>query len=201
VGTLDQLLEQATFPCRLATDQRPQGPALILILESPHIDEYVDEPGPAKGFTGGMIRQHLRAAIDLAGRQEFGLVLMNAIQYQCSLGSNTVVYRDRVFRAVWAQGGKEALQTRIVGAVKPGDLVMNCCTKGNDFEIHPPLRSLVETAIREVMPEIETIKRMHPAAWRDPGWRGKAWRHQSEATAHPPLVRAIRSLTSIHQVN
>ena len=183
VGTLHQLLKQATFPCRLATDQRPTGPALILILESPHIDEYVDEPGPAKGFTGEMIRQHLSAAIDLAGRQAFGLVLMNAIQHQCSLGSNTAVYRDRVFRAVWAQGGKEAFQTRLAGTVKLGDLVMNCCTKGNDFEIHPPLRSLVEAAIREVMPDIETIKRMHPAAWRDPAWRGKAWRYQSTATA------------------
>jgi hypothetical protein len=181
VGPVSLVLKQPKFPARLPADQRPIGPALILILESPHVDEYIDEPGPAKGFTGEMIRQHLSSAIDLTGRLSFGVVLMNAIQYQCSLGSNTAVYRDRVFRAAWVQGGKEEFQARLLATVEPGDLVMNCCTKGNDFEIHTPLRSLVENAIREVMPEIETIKRMHPASWRDPTWRGKAWRHLPEA--------------------
>jgi hypothetical protein len=128
-----------------------------------------------------MIRQHLTASIELEGRESLGLILLNAVQYQCSLGSNTAVYRDRIFRAAWAQGGKEDFQERFQSTLRAGDMVMNCCTKGNDFEIYMPLRSLVEEAIRQSNPGLQTIKRMHPAAWRDPAWRGKAWRHQEQS--------------------
>lgn len=177
VGTLAEIIGQPTFPFRHPVDQRTANPCVILVLESPHTDEFVDTLGPAKGFTGQMIRQHLSDALELKGRGDYGLILLNAIQYQCSLGSNTAVYRDRIFRAVWAQGGKENFQDRLKTILQSDDLVMNCCTKGNDFEVNPPLRSLVEVAIRQLNPEIQTIKRMHPAAWRDPAWRGKAWRH------------------------
>lgn len=180
VGTLAEIIGQPTFPFRWPVGQRPETPCLILVLESPHIDEFVDAPGPAKGFTGEMIRKYLPDAFEPNGRGGYGLILLNAIQHQCSLGSNTVVYRDRIFRAVWAEGGKENFQARLQSVLKPGDQVMNCCTKGNDFEINPPLRSLVEVAIRQVNPGLQTIKRMHPAAWRDPAWRGKAWRYHEQ---------------------
>jgi hypothetical protein len=181
LGTLSEIIGQPVFPLRCSVDQRPSIPSLILVLESPHIDEFVNTFGPAKGYTGEMIRKYLPEAFELNRLGDYGLILLNAIQYQCSLGSNTAVYRDRIFRAVWAQGGKENFQYRFKGALQSSDLVMNCCTKGNDFEIHPPLRSLVEDAIRQINPEIQTIKRMHPAAWRNPAWRGKAWRHQDQS--------------------
>ena len=181
VGTLADIIGQPVFPFRRPVSQRPETPCLILVLESPHIDEFVDAPGPAKGFTGEMIRKYLPDAFEPKGRTGYGLILLNAIQYQCSLGSNTVVYRDRIFRAVWAQGGKEKFQARLQAVYMPGDQVMNCCTKGNDFEINPPLRALVEVAIQQVNPQLQTIKRMHPAAWRDPAWRGKAWRYHEQS--------------------
>jgi len=187
VGTLAEVCSRPTFPYRLPIDRRTANPCLILVLESPHIDEFIDTPGPAKGFTGEMIRKHLSEAYDLTGWLEYGLILLNAIQFQCSLGSNTAVYRDRIFRATWIQGGRENFQSRLQASYRLGDQIMNCCTKGNDFEINPPLRSLVENAIRQVNPTIQTIKRMHPAAWRDPAWRGKAWRHVEpviDSTAH-----------------
>lgn len=187
VGTLAEVCSRPTFPYRLPIERRTTNPCLILVLESPHIDEFIDAPGPAKGFTGEMIRKHLSEAFDPTGRFEYGLILLNAIQFQCSLGSNTAVYRDRIFRATWIQGGKENFQSRLQASYRQGDQVMNCCTKGNDFEINPPLRSLVENAIRQVNPTIQTIKRIHPAAWRDPAWRGKAWRHVEpviDSTAH-----------------
>jgi hypothetical protein len=34
--------------------------ATAMVLESPHVDEFADEIGPAKGATGEMIRQCLR---------------------------------------------------------------------------------------------------------------------------------------------
>lgn len=178
VGTLTEIVGQKDFPLRTPAASRPDAPCLILILESPHIVEFGDWPGPAKGFTGEMLRKHLLDSYDTRGMESYGMVLINAIQFQCSLGSNTAVYRDRIFRSVWASGGKEDFQDRLDTYLKPGDLVMNCCTKGNDFEVNPPLRSLVEAAIQQRHPEIQTIKRMHPAAWRNPDWRGKAWRYQ-----------------------
>jgi hypothetical protein len=186
VGTLAEIIGQSSFPSRCPVGQRAVGPCLILVLESPHNDEFVDAPGPAKGFTGEMIRKYLPDAFDSTGLGEYGLILLNAIQYQCSLGSSTAVYRDRIFRAVWVQGGKENFQDRLQATFRPGDQVMNCCTKGNDFEINPPLRSLVEVAIRQVIPGLQTIKRMHPAAWRDPAWRGKAWRHHEQPVLTAP---------------
>jgi len=182
VGTLAEIISQPTFPLRCSVGQRAASPCLILVLESPHNDEYLDDPGPAKGFTGEMIRKYLPDAFQLTGHGDYGLILLNAIQYQCSLGSNTVVYRDRIFRAVWEQGGKENFQGRFQATFKPGDLVMNCCTKGNDFEINPPLRLLVDVALRQVNPDLQTIKRMHPAAWRNPVWRGRAWRYHELST-------------------
>jgi hypothetical protein len=181
LGPLTTLIGQPDFLHRLPASQRTNAPCLIMVLESPHVDEFSGEPGPAKGFTGEMIRKYLSDALDVSALGAMGLVLMNAIQYQCSLGSNTTVYRDRVFRAVWSQGGQEDFLGRFKVAAMPHDVVMNCCTKGNDFDIHPPLRNLVEATIRSIRPEVQTIRRMHPASWRDPSWRGKEWRYQEIA--------------------
>jgi hypothetical protein len=108
------------------------------------------------------------------------LVLVNAIQHQCSLGISTSEHRDKIFRAVWAQGGQENFVSRLRSVLRPGDVVMNCCTKGNDFELNIPLRSLVEASVRLHFPEIQTIRRMHPASWRTKSWRGVAWRYSTE---------------------
>jgi len=64
--------------------------------------------------------------------------------------------------------------------LRPNDVVMNCCTKGNDFELNTPLRSLVEASIRTHFPKVQTIRRMHPASWRTKSWHGVAWRYSTE---------------------
>ncbi len=176
LGLIGTLLGKPMFPMRVPAQCRPAGACVLMVLESPHVDEFADEIGPAKGATGEMIRQHLTASLGLNGMADFGLVLVNAIQHQCSLGANTVVYRDRIFRAVWSNGGEEDFRNRIVGLFEPGDVLVNCCTKGNDFEIHPPLRNLVEESLRAALPNIESVRRMHPASWRESNWRGKQWR-------------------------
>ena len=181
LGVLTEIIGNTKFPMREGVGKRPNSPCLIIVLESPHVDEFKDEPGPAKGFTGEMIRKYLPAALGRPTVEGMGLVLLNAVQYQCSLGSNTVVYRDRIFRAAWSQGGRKNFLARFQSVATHEDLVMNCCTKGNDFEIHTPLRSLVECAVRQKVPQVQTIRRMHPASWRDPAWRGKEWRyHETE---------------------
>ena len=70
-----------------------------MVLESPHVDEFIGNIGPAKGFTGDMIRNFLHEVINLQDVDGFGLVLINAIQHQCSLGTSTSAHRDKIFRA------------------------------------------------------------------------------------------------------
>jgi hypothetical protein len=147
-----------------------------------------------------MIRNFLQESINLQDVDGFGLVLVNAIQHQCSLGMSTSEHRDKIFRAVWAQGGQENFVSRLRSVLRPGDVVMNCCTKGNDFELNTPLRSLVEASMRLHFPEIQTIRRMHPASWRTKSWRGVAWRYSiepkndSEAqTESPPTAEELEA--------
>lgn len=181
LGLLSETVGKPQFPLRVAAQERTGQPCLIMVLESPHVDEFIGDIGPAKGFTGDMIRDFLHEVINLQDVDGFGLVLINAIQHQCSLGTSTSVHRDKVFRAVWAQGGQENFVSRLRALLRPNDVVMNCCTKGNDFELNTPLRSLVEATIRAHFPNVQTIRRMHPASWRTRSWRGVAWRYSTES--------------------
>lgn len=86
VGVVSDLLDAATdFPTRQEIDSRPTIPCVVLILESPHDKEFKGTPGPAKGATGVQIRRHLAGLLQIDSRS-FGLLLMNAVQHQCSLG-------------------------------------------------------------------------------------------------------------------
>lgn len=176
LGLIGDVDGQSEFAMRTPARGRPLEACVILVLESPHVDEFIDMPGPAKGATGEMIRKHLTNSLGLPGVKDYGLLLVNAIQHQCSLGTSTLVYRDRIFRAVWANGGEVDFRSRIVSLFRPGDIVVNCCTKGNDFEIYGPLRNLVESVLRGALPNVESVRRTHPASWRDANWRGKQWR-------------------------
>lgn len=176
VGRLSQVINRSDFPCRLSVDERPDSPCLIMVMESPHIDEFIGYPGPAKGATGQYLRLHLADAIDCTGLQDTGLILVNPILHQCSLGErDTGLYRDKIFRAVWANGGREEFICRLLSTFKPGDILMNCCTWGSNGESGVPLRHLVENAIRAALPEVDSIKRTHPSSWKCAENIGKVW--------------------------
>lgn len=176
LGLISQSLTKSQFAHRWNANQRPDHPCVLMVLESPHVEEFIGEVGPAKGATGQMIRQHLIAALGIKDIQNYGLILINAVQNQCSLGSNTFVYRDRVFRAVWASGGEIDFCERIISLFRVGDVLVNCCTKGNDFEIKDPLRNLVEVALCKSIPTVKSLRRTHPASWFDEKWRGREWK-------------------------
>jgi len=178
LGTLNEIIGRTSFPQRLAASERAAQPCVVMVLESPHVDEFIGTPGPAKGFTGDMIRNHLPEALHGWNLDGLGLILINAIQHQCSLGTDTSLYRDLIFRAMWAGGGREDFCSRLQSVVRPGDILMNCCTKGNDFETNDPLRSLVEASIRDTLPLVTSVRRMHPASWRNVSFRGVEWRYQ-----------------------
>ena len=110
---------------------------MILILESPHKDEFKGEIGPAKGPTGRNIRKHIA---DIFGKEykDYHLILMNAIPFQCSLGVNPKIFRDKVFVKTWKDFGESFFQTRLTNLIKllkekENDVVVvNACTQGSN---------------------------------------------------------------------
>ena len=81
VGTVSKLMG-----IRRPAMARLKIPGVLLILESPHIDEFKGELGPAKGKTGKNIKQYFNTVDGLKRINGIRpVVLINAIQYQCSL--------------------------------------------------------------------------------------------------------------------
>jgi hypothetical protein len=177
VGIIRTLREaNGDFPERRDAILRPDDtPILILILESPHIDEFIDEPGPAKGTTGRLIRSHISEMECFREYSDYGLILMNAIQYQCSLGYPTECFRDCMFRKVWRDEGKDLFIERIGRYLRSGDKIANCCTRGNGPKSETELRVLVQSAIKEWRHDLEPMRRTHPSSWYSSTNRASEW--------------------------
>jgi hypothetical protein len=143
--------------------ERQDGPVVILIIESPHTAEFEGDIGPAKGKTGETIRALFGQACDLRQCLENGsypLVLVNAIQYQCSLACPTRCYRDKVFHEVWNHGGKSDFMSRIKALYVEGDVIINACTAGS---MKPRNWELVRDTLKEM--NLVAARVEHPANW------------------------------------
>lgn len=116
---------------------------MILILESPHKDEFDKDGkplGPAMGATGRNIVKHIGTIFENIGNfQNYHLILMNPIPFQCSLGVESSGFiRDAVFAAAWKNGkiGKCFFKGRLdalLGALeKKTVVIVNACTQGGD---------------------------------------------------------------------
>ena len=115
---------------------------MIMILESPHKDEFKGEIGPAKGPTGRNIRKHIN---DIFGKkyEDYHLILMNAIPFQCSLGiESSGSIRDTVFAEAWKNDiiGRTFFKVRLKKLLDSRNgknvVVVNACTQGskvNDY--------------------------------------------------------------------
>lgn len=110
---------------------------IIIVLESPHKNEYSKELiAPAMGMTGKKIKflflniLNDKLKTNIKENEVYDLIIMNAIQYQASLGLNTKIFRDRIWLNIWIDGkGRENFIERIK-AYNP-DIIFNFCTKGN----------------------------------------------------------------------
>jgi hypothetical protein len=173
VGVLEAIKALGDFPVRHPALARPSGPAVILILESPHIDEFVGQMGPAMGPTGKNIARYVRLVPGLDAMGALPLILVNAVQYQCSLGQKTERYRDKVFLAVWKEGGREDFAQRMRQTYRPSDTVVCACTKGNLGKCE--LRRLVHATLVGEFPLANVLRRTHPAKWNIPKLRNYEW--------------------------
>ena len=113
---------------------------LVVVLESPHVDEFSaqDKPlGPGRGTTGRNLQKyfacHLVEVQKMRGKPiangEYQVVLANAIQYQASLGLDTDVLRDRIWLLSWFGSGEDDFLQRLI-AYNPV-VVVNLCTQGS----------------------------------------------------------------------
>ena len=185
------------FPEQKAFDYQPIYPRgrdrrLILVLESPHVDEYRKDlrgptPAPAKGRTGSSIRRQLGSLLEFVRPrlcEPLELLLVNAVRYQCSRGQlltfrRNSANRDRIFRHFFGTEpeaiGKE-FRFRMSDYLKEGDVVINCCTAGVTKK---PLRDLVTISLVKMREEIgfSLLFAVHPAA-RSNEW-GKGFRRDA----------------------
>jgi hypothetical protein len=147
-----------------------------MIIESPHVQEFVGEPAPAKGNTGRLIRKWIKS---VCGTQygSYGLVLVNAIQHQCSLGMPTKCFRDEVFETIWSQYGEQEFIARLKKLHRKGDMVVNCCTRGN--LLGRELRHAVQRAIKNANIGCNPMRRTHPSSWYSEKNRNYVWAEQS----------------------
>lgn len=110
---------------------------IVIILESPHKDEYSNEiVAPAMGKTGQNIEKYLLKILNKKIKKpkengkKYDVILMNAIQYQTSFGIDTEYFRDRVWLTLWnKEGGREEFIEKLKG-YKP-DIIFNFCTNGS----------------------------------------------------------------------
>jgi len=179
VGLKSEIETGGHFGHRVPASERPHRLAcVLLVLESPHTSEFGTEPGPAKGRTGANIVRFLREVPGLHDTERFGLVLVNAIQFQCSLGRPTSEVRDTVFRKAWDNGGRTDFESRLRALYRVGDYVVNCCTRGQSEKIHLPLRALVQRAMASVLPENTVVlRRNHPSSWHFRANRTREWQY------------------------
>ena len=168
------------FPERQDAASRPDDtPCLIIILESLHTDEFVGNVGPAKGTTGRLIRSHMHTMDCFPLYSNYGLILMNAIPYQCSLGFPTECFRDCIFKRVWSLNGRASFVGRLERYLRSGDVVANCCTRGHGLN-GEELRALVQAALLEIQPDLTPMRRTHPSSWYSQRNRDAEWKYKTK---------------------
>ncbi len=168
VGQISQFgINLTDFPVRDIPEKRPNDhKCLIMVLESPHVAEFSKVPCPANGKTGKNIRKWMCDVKGLSSYKEnYGLVIINAIQYQCSLGVTPGCFRDDVFETVWKDFGETDFVTRLKTVYRDGDVILNCCTKGKGNNKNGELRRMVQQAIRSAEIDTVLLRRTHPASW------------------------------------
>ena len=86
--------------------------------------------------------------------------------------------------------GQEDFKKRLLDVYTPGDLIANCCTKGNTATSGKALYDLVEVSIHDkrVLPRASTIRKYHPSCWNIPARRDSVWAYKPPRGDNPDEV-------------
>lgn len=123
--------------------------AIVLILESPHIDEFkvtniinaeskmCISARPVNGASGLQIQNKISQLLncDLVNLENgnYPLIIVNAIQLQCSKGAKPLLHRTREFLRLWPNYKNDFIERMQI--LNP-TLIINACTTG-DFYLDP----------------------------------------------------------------
>lgn len=142
-----KISKKATFKKKLGR--------IVIVLESPHKSEYDidDKVGyPALGDTGININKGILEIINkklskvMKCDMCYDIILMNAIQYQASLGVDTNVFRDRVWINLWLKNNMRDEFIKRIKRYRP-DIIINLCTKGNHNKDMLSIITNIETTV------------------------------------------------------
>lgn len=151
-------------------------PSIIIVLESPHQDEYIEESekiisiAPAQGDTGTQIAKKIHQIInnnkdllEILDRKEYRVLIINPVPYQTSLyllhkQSLSGVYkklRDKVWLELWQRNEnlKESF-INLLNNIKP-KLILNCGTANVSKHISEAL----------ITTKFEVFVVRHPSSW------------------------------------
>ena len=173
MGILD-LQRNKIIPTQINSNYLRNLPLFIIILESPHIDEFNTNGiaiGPAQGSTGKNIRSLLIQLLQSQTaylQRKYRLMLVEAIPYQCSNNTSPIdrTNTNRLFKKMWRNyGGKIDFENRI-NRYRP-DVILNACTGGiHSINKGSSLKGLVQKVLRtykQCNPSVRLLYSNHPA--------------------------------------
>lgn len=152
----------------LGNKAEPNNYNIVIVLESPHKNEYnTSFRHPAIGKTGDNLKDNFDSLLDkLKGTIKKGtrcyVYLMNAIQYQCSLGYHTSIFRTEIFNSMWKHHKKDEDFLDRLKDFYP-NIIINLCTKTDK------LQDIVQEKIDEFVNNNKTIslyRGTHPSSWK-----------------------------------
>ena len=162
-------------------------PIILIVLESPHRDEFkcekykIDSPMPAMETTGINIYELLPKYLNrIGGTLETGMMskgmgymdmhngiyrvfLVNAIQYQCSLGFDPKAHRTYIFNKLWDH---EEVVKNFISRISLNNVqvIINASTNGGNKKT---IRKKVQDAIDRVAKDnVVKYHSLHPSFWQ-----------------------------------
>ena len=142
---------------KLRKKETSNNKRIVVILESPHKEEYkflnlykaIKLPQlpsmPAMGHTGTKLQENFINSVKVFLKDGcYDIILMNGVQYQCSLGDDTDKHRDRIWLKMWLEEEKDKDLIRRLEEYKP-DIIFNLCTNGG----HKKDEKLITNSIDE----------------------------------------------------
>lgn len=160
----------------LPPDRNPSFKTIVIILESPHLDEYKDHSfiNPALGKTGENLQNYFKKLINALAISEhdlnngqYRIILMESIQYQCSLGIKPLnqKIRDLVFSEIWNLQNKNGeFPTKLdfisrLASYMP-DVILNLCTTPSNNFVQKEIEQYLK-----IYPSVKLYIGYHPSSW------------------------------------
>lgn len=160
----------------LSPDRHPNYKTIVIILESPHDNEYSDPSfiNPALGPTGNKLDSLIISLINevqkidnILSDGNYRIILMESIQYQCSLGLDLTkepnkVIRDKVFETIWNSNPsiKNDFVERLTSYMP--DVIFNLSTKN----VQDLVQNEVDFYCKKINKQIEVYQGYHPSSWK-----------------------------------